>query len=132
MDSGRDLDLELSLLDRAAVALAVGAWLFDPLAGAPAGRTRLRADELAEGAPGDPLQAARAAAGLTGDRARAGRGATARARAARDRNGKRNLPLDSACSLNELDLDLNSEVCPPRPWRTAADAEEVVAEEGRE
>src|SRR5512132_4138908 len=129
MDSGRDLDLERSFLDDPALAAAVGAGLLDPLACAPAGRTGLRADELAEGAPRDPLQAARAAAGLTGDRARARRGSTARAGAARDRNGERNLPLDSARSLDQLDLDLNGEVRPTRAFRTAADAEEVVAEE---
>src|SRR6266576_635149 len=99
MDPGRDLDLERSLLDDPALAAAVGAGLLDPLARAPAGRTGLGADELAEGAPGDPLQAAGAAASLTGDRARARRGSTARAGAARDRNGERNLPLDSARSL---------------------------------
>ncbi len=129
MDPGRDLDLERSFLDDPALAAAVGAGLLDPLARTPAGRTGLGADELAEGAPGDPLQAAGAAAGLTGDRARARRGSTARAGAARDRNGKRNLPLDSARSLDQLDLDLNGEVRPTRACRTAADAEEVVAEE---
>src|SRR5207244_11143661 len=115
MDPGRDLDLERPLLDDAAVAAAIGAGLFDPLAGAPAGRTGLRADELAEGAPGNALQATRAAAGLTGDRARARRGATARTRVARDRDGERNLALDSSRSLDEFNLDLNGEVRPPRP-----------------
>ena len=101
-------------VDRAAVALAAGAWLFDLLAGASAGRTRLRADELAEGAPGDPLQATGAATGAAGDRARPGRGPAAAARAARDGDRKRNLALGSARSFDQLDLDLNSEVGPAR------------------
>src|SRR5512132_677500 len=57
VDAGRDLDLSPPLLEHLAGALAIAARMLDHSAGAAARRTGLRSDELAEGAPGDPLDA---------------------------------------------------------------------------
>src|SRR6476620_3028795 len=131
MDPGRNLHLERSLLDSSTVPMAIRARVFDLLPGAAASRTGLRSDELTERAPRDVLQAARAAAGHAGDRSCTRCGPATRARGAGDGDRKRNLPLRSGGTLDELDLNLDGQVRPTRPRRPAADPEQVVTEEGR-
>src|SRR5262249_56990424 len=99
VDSRGDLDIERALLEPAPLAIAARARLFDPLSGAPAGRTRLRADELTEGATRDPLRPSRASAGLADDRARSRCGAGAGACGADDPAPEPNVPRHSAPPL---------------------------------
>ena len=79
VDAGRDVDLELALLERAPRAVARLARMLDDAAGAAALRAGRLADELAEDAARDLLEPAGPAAALTGDDVRAGSGAVAAA-----------------------------------------------------
>src|SRR5262249_38923301 len=128
VDPRRDLHLELALLERAPGALALGARRRDDLAGAGALRARGRANELTEHAPGDLLDAAGAAAVRTGDRRRSRLGAAPGATTARDGDSERDVARHATRGVDELDLDLRSDVGAARPSRRAA-AEQVVAEE---
>src|SRR6185503_12601976 len=89
-------------------------------------------DELAEHRSRDVLHAARTRAGRTplGLGARLGAGAAARRTGDADR--KRDLALRPVRGLDEVDLDLGDRVRAAGTPPAAPDAEEVVAEEGRE
>src|SRR5262249_6882329 len=114
---------------RAALCRGVRAGLFDRATGSTAVGAGLCAHELAERAPRDSLEAPGAAARPTGDRAGAGRGATANAGATRYGDGERDLTLGPCRRLDELDLDADTEVGAACARRPGADAEEVIAEE---
>ena len=132
VDSGRNLDLERSLLDDPARALALPARMLDHAACTAAARARLRADELAEGRPRDVLEPAGAVAGRATRWLGTGLGAAAAAGRARHGHRKRNIALRSAGSLGEVDLDPSRDIRSARPAGTARDAEEIVSEERRE
>ena len=91
MDSGRDLDRERPLFDHASCAVALRTRLLDPPAGACAVGAGLGADELAEDAPRDLLEATRAAACGAGRDGRPRLGATSVATRARNGDLERNL-----------------------------------------
>src|SRR5512133_3790769 len=131
VDAGRDLDLSPPLLELLAGALAIAARMLDHSAGATAGRTRLRSDELAEGAPGDPLEAPLSLAGRAD--ADAGPRLDARRFTASARHGdlERHLALRPARGLHERDLHLGGDVGTTRS-RAHRGREEIVAEERRE
>src|SRR5581483_5413381 len=130
MDPGRDLHAQLALLDHASGAVARRTGVLDDLTRAAAAAAALRADELAEDRVRDFLEAP----GPTAHRAGAGRrprlGARAAARRAGDCDPERDLPLDPARGLDQLDLDLGAHVAAARRTaRLRADAEQLVAEE---
>ena len=135
VDAGRDVDVERRATRATRPApLALLARVLDDLAAAAAVRARLRADELAEDAARDLLQAA-------GCRRSAGRSSgcvpgstpspSQTAQVTATSNGTST--FDAARGVDELDLDLGADVGAAllRAPRRAA-AEEVVAEERRE
>ena len=131
VDPGRDLDLELLRLERAAVPRARRAGRLDDRADPHAGGTRLRADELAEDAARDLLQLALTAAGLTGDALGARLGAFAVAALAGGRDLDLDRALDAGERVRELDRDRDADVAAAAAPAAVA-REEVVAEEGGE
>ena len=115
VDSRRDLDVELALLDEAPCAVAALAGPLDDRAGPAAARAAVRADELAERAAGDLLDVPGPLARRARDRLRAGLGPGADAPLARSRDAERHLPLGAGRRLDELDLDLGGYVRATRP-----------------
>ena len=132
VDAGGNRDVEPALGDLPAAAVAFDARRRDEVAGAAALRARRRAHELAEHAARHLLHATAAAARRARDRRRPGLGAVAVAAVAGDADLERDVALDAARRLDELDLDLGGDVGAARPPRPPADPEEVVAEERRE
>ena len=133
VDPGRDVDVELALLQRAPGAVAVLARMLDDLPAATAVGARLRADELAEHAARDLVQPAAALTAVARDRRRARLDDVAVAGLAVHRDLDRHLDLLSMRRVDERDHDLRRDVGAALPAACArAAAEEVVAEERRE
>ena len=132
VDPGRDLDLELYLLERAAGTLAADARRLDDAPGAAAGRARLRAHELAEDAARDLLQLPLPPHVVQVTRSRPRLGALAVAALA----GRRDLHLDGRASrrvnASASSISTATPTSPPRARPPRLRAEQVVAEEGRE
>src|SRR5581483_4286135 len=100
---------------------------------AAAAGTRLGAHELPEERVRDLLDAAGPAARRAPRRRRPGLGAGSVAALATDRDLEWHLAPRPVSRLDELDLDLGGDIAAPRALSaTAADAEQVVAEERRE
>ena len=132
VDSRRDLDVDVALLEDSSRACACLARVLDDLARAAAARTRLASDELAEPGARHSLEVTRAAALFARRDCGARLDSVAAARIASSRDLNRHRASDAGSGLLELDLDLRRNVRPARSPRAGGDAEDVVAEEGGE
>ena len=132
VDARGDVDIQRSLLEHPAGAVALLAWMLDVPAGAAAGRTGLRAHELAEDAARHLAQTAASAAAWTGADLRPRLGAAAVAARASDGDLERHLARRPARGLDEVDLHSGGDVCAAATAGAPGDPEEVVSEERSE
>src|SRR5919198_5677154 len=131
VDPGRNLDVERPLGDLPPLTVAIAARVLDDASGALAPRAHLRVHELAERRLPNLLKAAGAVADRTVNGSGSRLRAAAPARLADDGDGEPDLARHSVRGLDEVDLDIGGDVAAAPPARTR-DAEEIVAEEGRE
>ena len=132
VDACRNLDLECPLLHRPPRSVTVETGPLDHPTGAATARAGLRADEFAERRPGDVLQMAATATGGADDRFGSRLCPASPTGGTGNGDRDRDSALDARRGLDELDLYPGSHVRPASAPGPSSDAEDVVAEEGRE